>query len=73
MKFRFSHHAQFRIFIERGISAADIKSVINRPDTLSHFEGGVVKARKNLDRGLLCVVYSKDRSGTHVIITAYFI
>ena len=72
MKFKFTHHANQRIFNERNISAADIRMIIQNPDGVRYEKGGLVKCAKLLDKGELVVVYSKGRRDTYVIITAYF-
>ncbi len=72
MKFVFTHHAQFRIFTERHITVADIKTTIKNPDGIRYEAGGLIKCRKKLDGGELVVLYSKGNGDTFVIVTAYF-
>ncbi|OHA20401.1 MAG: hypothetical protein A2849_01330 [Candidatus Taylorbacteria bacterium RIFCSPHIGHO2_01_FULL_51_15] len=71
MKFRFTHHAEYRVFIERNISAEAIKETIRTPDTVTALPDGVIKCSKKLEAGMLTVVYCKDKN-TYIIITAYF-
>lgn len=71
MKFRFTHHAQYRLFMERNISADEIKAVIREPDESRFLPNGAVKCSKQLEKNTLVVVYAKER-GEYVIITAYF-
>jgi hypothetical protein len=72
MKLQFTHHAEYRIFHERNISAEKIKKVIRKPDTSEHIQNNIIKSRKVLDKGTLVVVYSKDKKNEYIIITAYF-
>mgnify|MGYP000477618028 CR=1 FL=1 len=72
MKLQFTHHAEYRIFYERNISAEDIKKVLSKPDEFEHLEDGLVKAKKLVKKKTLIVVYSKNKKGVYIIITAYF-
>lgn len=71
MKFRFTHHANYRVFMERGISAGDIKLAVREPDAVQTLPDGSVKCSRYLDKGVLVVVYSKHKD-VYTIITAYF-
>ncbi|MDP3996489.1 MAG: DUF4258 domain-containing protein [bacterium] len=71
MKFRFTEHAKYRLFVERKISAEAIKAVIQNPDSRKSLPGGLVKCVKNISKSELVVVFSKDKN-VYVIITAYF-
>lgn len=71
VKFRFTHHAEYRIFVERGISAENIKEVIREPDNIVNLPDGMIKCSKQIRRGILTVVYYKDKN-VYVIVTAYF-
>lgn len=72
MKLQFTHHAKYRIFYERNITAEEIKSVIKKPDSLEHIQDSLIKSKRKLSKGTLVVVYSKSRRNEYVIITAYF-
>lgn len=71
MRFRFTHHGNYRIFLERHISAADIRTVINAPEATQALPDGAVKCVRRLDKGVLVVIYSRHRD-VYTIITAYF-
>jgi len=71
MKLKFTDHAQYRIFYERGISAEDIKLVIEYPDRSEKLQEGLIKSRKFLDKGNLVVIYSVSNTD-YLIITSYF-
>lgn len=71
VKFRFTHHAEYRMFMERGISADDIKKVIQNPESVVSLPNGAIKCFRKIEKGVLVVVYSRDKN-IFVIITAYF-
>ena len=72
MKLRFTNHAKYRVLIERRISTEKVKSVIRKPDASKQLRGGLTKSERIIDKRTLIVVYSKDKAGEYVIITAYF-
>ncbi|KKS44278.1 MAG: hypothetical protein UV05_C0008G0007 [candidate division CPR1 bacterium GW2011_GWA2_42_17] len=59
------------MFVERGISAEEIKGIILKPNTVVNLPNGIVKCSKCTNKGILTVVYYKDKN-VYVIITAYF-
>jgi hypothetical protein len=59
------------MFVERGISAEEIKKVILEPDITVNLPNGIVKCSKREKKGILTVVYYKDKN-VYVIVTAYF-
>ena len=71
VKFRFTAHAKYRLFIERNISADAVRLAIQKPDSVTYLPNGAVKCLKCLDEGELVVVYAKEKS-VYVIVTAYF-
>ncbi len=71
MKFKFTHHAQYRIR-ERNISIEHVKDVINRPDYSGSVLNGNIQSRKKFGKKTLEVVYFKDKN-EFVIITAYYL
>ena len=71
MKFRFTSHAQYRIR-ERGLSIANIKQAILRPDLVESFSHDTVKVKKMMAGKTLIVVYSKNRN-EYLIITSYYL
>ena len=72
MKLEFTHHARHRVFVERHISVAEIKTTINNPDGIRYEPGNLIKCKKLLDRGELVVIYSQHKSNLYMVITAYF-
>lgn len=72
MKIEFTNHAKQRIFLERGISVADIKQVIKSHQWKTILPGSKIKCGGMVDGGTLVVVYFIDRKGIYVIVTAYF-
>ena len=72
MNLRFTNHATYRIFYERNISADKIKMTIAKPDSSEKLQNNLIKSKKVLDKKRLVVVYSRNKRGEYVIITAYF-
>lgn len=72
MKVEFTNHAKQRIFLERGISLADIKQVIKNHQWKIILPGSKIKCSGVVDGKTLVVVYFIDRKGIYVIVTAYF-
>ena len=72
MKLQFTHHAEYRIFHERNVSAEEIKKVIRKPDTSEHIQDNLLKLEKKFKNKTLVVVYSKNKKNEYIIITAYF-
>lgn len=72
MKLQFTHHAEYRIFHERNISAEEIKKVIRKSDTSEHIQDNLLKSEKKLKSKILVVIYSKNKKNEYIIITAYF-
>ena len=72
MKLQFTHHAEYRIFYERNISAEEIKKVIKKPDTSKYIQDNLLKSEKKFKSKILVVIYSKNKKNEYIIITAYF-
>ena len=71
MKFVFTDHAQYRMYI-REISTLDIKDIINRPDfTEIQNNGKILKVKNLTDKGRVAVVYRQIGS-EFIIITVYY-
>lgn len=71
MKFEFSHHAQYRMYI-REISTLDIKDIINYPDfTEFQNNGKILKVKYISGKGKVAVVY-RMRGNEFIIITVYY-
>ncbi len=71
MKLQFTNHAKYRLFLERNILVDEIKKVIRESDSVISLPDGVEKCLKETEKGVLVVVYKKEK-GAYVIITAYF-
>jgi len=67
----FTDHAKTRI-LQRNISEAEIKSVIDDPNTLQETFKQRLAARKKTSGGTLEVIY-KESEGRFIIITSYWI
>ena len=71
MKFIFTHHAQYRMYI-REISTLDIKDIINRPDfTEIQNNGKILKVKYIANKGRVAVVY-RQTGREFIIITIYY-
>lgn len=71
MKFKFSHHAQYRMYL-REISTLDVKDIINYPDfTEFQNNGKMLKVKYISDKGKVAVVY-RMRGNEFIIITVYY-
>ncbi|OHA87384.1 MAG: hypothetical protein A3A96_04470 [Candidatus Zambryskibacteria bacterium RIFCSPLOWO2_01_FULL_39_39] len=72
MKFRFTHHAQYRMY-KREISTLDIKDIINRPDFSRVEDDDTIVAIKDISsKGRVGVVYRMVKSG-YLILTIYYL
>lgn len=70
MKFKFTHHAQYRIE-KRGISTLDIRNVIQNPDYSRVEQNGIIMCLKSIKRkGKITVVY-RELKNQYLIVTAY--
>lgn len=72
MRVEFTNHAKQRVFLERGISLADIKQIIKNHQWKTILPGSKIKCGGVVDGRALVVVYFIDKKGIYVIVTAYF-
>jgi hypothetical protein len=71
VKFKFTHHSQYRIE-KRGISVLDIKSIIQNPDYSRMEQNGIIVCLKSVgEKDKITVIYKKVNN-QYLIITAYY-
>ena len=73
MKFKFTYHASYRMFLQRNISADEIRSVILHPEGKFTTDQGLTKVTKQVVNGTLRVVYYISKKKEYIIISAYYL
>jgi 3-phosphoglycerate kinase len=71
MKFRFTYHAQYRLYIKT-YSIEEIKRTILKPDFESRLSDGKIVSDKTCNGRVLRVVYIQDQN-TSVIVSFYYL